>query len=1114
MNIFLEYLEKTGYTQFSNIYNEKEEEVFDKLMNDKRIIKKELKNGIVSFNFSRDVFFKKDWDEMSVKARGLFYNKNLKKIIARSYDKFFNIGEMESFETTVEKIKYPVNVYHKYNGFLGILGYNPSQTEDYGLFVASKSTDDSDFSRIFNSILKKKILKKEKMLSQFLADNNASIVFEVIDPQADPHIIKYKNSDIIMLDVIHNEPSFRKFNFNVLKQTAKHFNIPVKEAVAVLNNKTELMNFYAEIEKSDFMLNGQPVEGFVFEDSNGFQVKFKTGFYNFWKKMRGLADKVNKIKESFSPKIKNMIHGLSVSELIQKASEAQNEINQINKSLGQEKRNITKEENQKIKENKQLIEKINQIKTINDSLDPKSSQFLDFTLKQDDLNNYSIIELRDQFENSQTVSKVPSLNNPVRNSSNVLNMSSAAPKKSKKPDDISLGNVKGLKSDGNIEIDNTVFDAENTKEENEFIEKWNGSFQEACDLWSKFANLQTPIYITSKNEKIYREFKDAIALILLDSRRIVISYEQIKKMGMEEFSKEIIAHEVGHHMRYPSDLIHHGKLLGRMRRALLEFGDRSPRILNMFQDILINDKLQTEDGLNMSGIYEKMTENAAKNSPTGKPEFDPLWQFYMRTFEILWDKHGKLTPPVIPEVEFQAKTAADLIMNTGSDIIINSAGKYASIVHKILSLPEQQEAEQKQGQGKGQKGQKGQKGEGQGGGGGGGFDPFDDMSNPGTGDPGDPNDKGADIPWGIDEIEDDEEDQIGHPEEDKVMDEVRKELEEKFGKKGKGQGEGEEESEGKGKAKDSKNSKGQKNKEGNGEGQSRDPLTVEKILKDMGIKVDLDDVTAYAYIQKALPYLVKYPEVKNYEYEKEFQGYEPWNIGDDITEIDMFRSLRDIPILIPGYNTYKKHYETGNAGREIKGEGPPWLDIYVDCSGSMPNPQAELSHLALAGAIIALSALRVGAKVQATLWSGNQEYKTTGGFISDREKIMKVICGYIGGSTAFPLNILKDTYLNKEWKESGKKAHILHISDDGIDTMLSNYGRTPGIEISKESLEAAGGGGTMALQLHNVKDKKDALNMRGLKELNQAGYDIYPVNDWSQLTAFARGFAEKTYGSK
>ena len=58
---------------------------------------------------------------------------------------------------------------------------------------------------------------------------------------------------------------------------------------------------------------------------------------------------------------------------------------------------------------------------------------------------------------------------------------------------------------------------------------------------------------------------------------------------------------------------------------------------------------------------------------------------------------------------------------------------------------------------------------------------------------------------------------------------------------------------------------------------------------------------------------------------------------------------------------------------------PVDLDLYVDSSGSMPDPQLATSYLALAGAIVALSALRAGASVQATLWSGTGQVTVTNG---------------------------------------------------------------------------------------------------------------------------------------
>ena len=141
------------------------------------------------------------------------------------------------------------------------------------------------------------------------------------------------------------------------------------------------------------------------------------------------------------------------------------------------------------------------------------------------------------------------------------------------------------------------------------------------------------------------------------------------------------------------------------------------------------------------------------------------------------------------------------------------------------------------------------------------------------------------------------------------------------------------------------------------------------------------------------------------------------------------------------------------------------LDMYVDCSGSMPNPQRVLSPIALAGAIIALSALRVGSAVQATLWSGAGQYETTGGFVRDAVQVLRVLTGYLGGGTAFPIHLLRDTYERR--KPSDRAVHLLVLSDDGVTTLFDKdeHGAS-GWDVSQMALHQARGGGTMVLNLY------------------------------------------------
>lgn len=153
-----------------------------------------------------------------------------------------------------------------------------------------------------------------------------------------------------------------------------------------------------------------------------------------------------------------------------------------------------------------------------------------------------------------------------------------------------------------------------------------------------------------------------------------------------------------------------------------------------------------------------------------------------------------------------------------------------------------------------------------------------------------------------------------------------------------------------------------------------------------------------------------------------------------------------------------------------------------------------------------ISALRAGASVQATLWSGPGQFEATPGFIRDEPTIMRILTGCIGGSTAFPLHMLRTTY--SERKPYDRPVHILVISDDGIDTMDAPDERaTPGMKLARMALEKARAGGTMVLNLWNEEFFKQPY----YKKASEMGWDIHRVTDWKQLVEFARAFSRRQY---
>ena len=255
------------------------------------LVKENKFENISAFNFSERAFKKGIWDDVTTKARGLFINTNIKEIVARSYDKFFRIGETEETQTIYLKSKfaYPLDVYVKYNGFLGILGYDPESDK---LLITSKSSLDGEHVGYFKDLLKDKDLDAIK---EYLKNNKCSMVFEAIDIKNDPHIIKYDENKLVLLDVIKNDLKFEKLNYKELKNIGEKFNFEVKELAYTLNSIQEFWDWYYMVQEEDYQYKNEYVEGFVIEDANGFMVKVKLDYYNTWKFMRSVFQKVKKM---------------------------------------------------------------------------------------------------------------------------------------------------------------------------------------------------------------------------------------------------------------------------------------------------------------------------------------------------------------------------------------------------------------------------------------------------------------------------------------------------------------------------------------------------------------------------------------------------------------------------------------------------------------------------------------------------------------------------------------------------------------------------------------------------------------------------------------------------
>jgi hypothetical protein len=272
-------------------------------------------------------------------------------------------------------------------------------------------------------------------------------------------------------------------------------------------------------------------------------------------------------------------------------------------------------------------------------------------------------------------------------------------------------------------------------------------------------------------------------------------------------------------------------------------------------------------------------------------------------------------------------------------------------------------------------------------------------------------------------------------------------------------------------------------------------------MKSLGVNLPEKEIVARYYRERALPYLIRFPSrIVQESVDPLPESLDVWEPGSPLQEVDWVETVVRSPHVIPGITTVKRIYGTTEGGAP---EREP-VDLYlgVDCSGSMGNPAHGLSYPVLAGTIIALSALRAGARVMVCLSGEPGEFHQTDGFIRDEKEILNVLTGYLGTGYSFGVLRLKATFLMAE--KPKRPVHILIVSDSDWYHMLGEVKN--GWGIAKEALGIAGGGGTSVLNIWGESGKD-----KNAQRLVEDGWNVHYVKDWEELVAFAKAFAKAKY---
>lgn len=584
---------------------------------------------------------------------------------------------------------------------------------------------------------------------------------------------------------------------------------------------------------------------------------------------------------------------------------------------------------------------------------------------------------------------------------------------------------------------------------------WQQAWPQALQAWSRYTRLRNPLLCVTSSEALAAGLDGSFAMIRLVDQTVVIDLQQVAEQGLEGCAVQVLAHEIGHHVYAPGSLGDHARCLARVARGLLDRPRHAPLVANLYTDLLINDRLQRSAGLSMDAVFLTLARNAAA-PPPGR-----VWSVYMRTCEILWSLPRQslcLHPALTDDAEGDAQLAARLVRHYARDWL-RGAGGFALLMYPHLVADEQS-----------------------------GADPrvrlWLDTAVAGA---------GGEV-HGLSIALDDEEQLPLHPAHDPALNGgVRVPAVAADGSRIAPQD-------------------GLLHRAG---GQTRTPYAFGELLRMTGMQLSQQEATLRYYRELAEPHLVRFPvRPRPRAHDRLPEGLQRWDMGMPLEQIDWLGSVLISPRVIPGVTTVRRSW--GSSEGALRKAQPLDLDLYVDSSGSMPNPQSMLSYPALAGAVMCLSALRAGARVQVTLWSSKQQVVSTDGFVRDRAAILRVLTGYFGGGTQFPLPVLRDLHARR--RPGDPPCHLMCVSDDGAATMFDTPDErgTPGFEVCATALRQAGGGGTLLLNLPGNWEVQAAQRPQSeyatlLQARQLHGWELHNVATLADLLAFARAFSRTHY---
>ncbi|MCP3136638.1 vWA domain-containing protein [Pyxidicoccus xibeiensis] len=160
------------------------------------------------------------------------------------------------------------------------------------------------------------------------------------------------------------------------------------------------------------------------------------------------------------------------------------------------------------------------------------------------------------------------------------------------------------------------------------------AWRDALDLWDVAVQLSPPEpHVPFKRDDDHGY--EPLAYIDLVKRQVVIHFDLLHDMGAAQSLTAVLAHEIGHHARFPHTLGWDAELRVQEQRLI---PGMKQSLTNLFYDLQVNEVVGRTHAAELAEVYRGF-QRVRNEPPT------PLFFFYLAIYEELWGlTPGDLAP--------------------------------------------------------------------------------------------------------------------------------------------------------------------------------------------------------------------------------------------------------------------------------------------------------------------------------------------------------------------------------------------------------------------------------------------------------------------------------------